>query len=428
MSRSFQVDRALRQHLLLPALVLLLSACASVPRLDAVPSSLKAAAHPLGTPGLRVYPERVNEPVVDAGSQLDRRLLSRVTDTGDALGSEAPRDLLAISAGGDGGAFAAGLLTGWSQAGTRPRFAVVTGVSVGALIAPFAFLGPRYDHVLHEVALSTGPDKLFRNRGLIVGLLGDGLSSSAPLEGLVARYVTREMLEQVAREYRSGRDLFIMTTDLDAGEPVIWNMGAIAASDAAGSLALFRQVMLASASVPAVVSPVLIDVAAGGQHFRELHVDGGVSHQVFLYDPGVRSPAFRVRQQPRRAFIIMNMRLETESFATPRRTLRIASRAIDMMIQAEAKSDIESMSDALGPLGVELRLAHIGSDFKFPHQRDFDSSYMRELFFYGVKLAASEHAWQAAPAPAQPPPPPAVPSQVVMTLDLGLQSADVVPQ
>lgn len=400
-------------RLALFALVLLLSACASLSRPDVVPASLLEEAQPLGIPGLRTYPERLSgaaQPEAQAATRdtatapvrLDETARMTVAvsagapDSGtDAhfvpVSDEGPQDLLAISAGGDGGAFAAGLLTGWSEAGTRPRFAVVTGVSAGAIIAPFAFLGPRYDPVLREVTLSLRPEKLFRRRGVIAGLLGDGFSSSAPLEQLLQRYITPEVLEDIASEYRNGRDLYIMTTDLDAATPVIWSMGAIAASHVPDSLALFRKVILASVSIPTAVSPVLIDVAAGGRHFRELHVDGGVAHQVFLPAPGSCAAGCR-------AFIIMNTHLEMQWSATPRRTLKIGSRAVEAMMQGEARNDLEHIHAALEPLGAQMRVAYMASSFNAPHPRPFDSAYMRALFAYGVQLASSGHVWHVPQA------------------------------
>lgn len=402
-------------------LVLVLSACAVMTRPDALPGGLRNAAEPLGIPGLRIYPDRVSAAGADTGLQVPwptARMLA-------AAPAGASRDLLALSSGGDGAAFAAGLLTGWSRTGTRPRFAVVTGVSAGALLAPFAFLGPRYDHVLREVTLSVGPGQLFRSRGFLAGLFGDGFSSSAPLEQLLARYVTPEVLEEIAAEYCTGRALFIMTTDLDASTSVIWNMGAIAASHAPGSLGLFRKVMLASASIPGVVSPVLIDVTAGGRHFHELHVDGGVAHQVFLY-PSPDAPAALLTLGERcRAFIVMNMELEMAWSATPRRALRIGSRAVDTMIRAEARNDVESIYTALKSAGAQFRLAYIGQDFKFPHSHDFDNAYMHELFAYGLKLVTSGHAWHLRPPQAQPPVQHSV-SPTVLTLDEPARSAAAV--
>jgi predicted acylesterase/phospholipase RssA len=392
-------------HLGALALVLLLSACVSSRRPDSLPFALRDQAQPLGIPDLRIYPERLSAASNRFGWQITWRPASiKPASFGTVNGS---RDLLAISAGGDGGAFSAGFLIGWSQTGMRPTFAVVTGVSAGALIAPFAYLGPSYDHVLREVSLATRPGKFFLKRGIVAGLLGDGLESSEPLQRLLVTYVTPELMQEIARAYHSGRDLYIMTTDLDAGTPVIWNMGAIAASGSPAALDLFRQVMLASASTPAAVSPVLIDVTAGGRHYREIHVDGAVTHQVFIAPfSSTEPPTPPMATQPShrsRAFIIMNTTMEMSWSPTPRRTLKIGSRAIDTMIQTAARSDVDGILAALQRQGIEPQLAYVDSGFHHPHPREFDPSYTRALFFYGLRLASAEYAWHSAPPEPQEP-------------------------
>jgi predicted acylesterase/phospholipase RssA len=159
----------------------------------------------------------------------------------------------------------------------------VTGVSAGALIAPFAYLGPAYDEVVRRVATSIGPGDVFQDRNRIAGLLSDGMASSAPLRRLVEKYITPELFAEIAQEYSKGRALQIATTDLDAGRQVTWNMGAIASSTALGALKLFRDIMVASTSIPGAVSPVMINVEVAGKRYQEMHVDGGVITQLFAY-------------------------------------------------------------------------------------------------------------------------------------------------
>jgi len=246
-----------------------------------------------------------------------------------------PAYFLAISGGGDNGAFGSGLLAGWSAAGTRPTFKVVTGTSAGALIAPFAFLGPDYDDVIEQVSTTLRPEHVLDARNALVALLAsDGMADSSPLARLVARYVTPELLAAIAREYSKGRFLQISTTDLDAGRGVQWNMGAIAASNAPGALELFRKIMVASTSIPGAVSPVMIDVEAEGRHYQEMHVDGGVSTQVVTYPTrmfdALGKAGVRVDREVR-IYVIRNGRPEPEWADTPRTTADIARRAISTL-------------------------------------------------------------------------------------------------
>jgi predicted acylesterase/phospholipase RssA len=318
--------------------------------------------------------------------------------------SGASCDLLAISAGGDRGAFAAGVLTGWTKAGDRPTFRVVTGVSVGALIAPFAFLGPRYDHVLREFALSVTPDRIFRRRSVIAGLFSDGLSSSEPLEAALETYVTDGLLRDIAAEYLRGRDLFIMTVDLDDGRPVVWNMGAIAASRSPGSLRLFRQVMRASTAIPVVVSPELIDLTVGAQHFQEMHVDGSVAHQLFLPPLSTAGAAMSSSRQATtcHAFAIINRQVEMERSSTPRHIVDIGERSMEAFMQVQTDDDIENIAAVLAARGIDLSLARIDDDFSTSHPLEFDSSYVRALFDYGEEKGSSGKLWRDAPSPGAP--------------------------
>ena len=185
-------------------------------------------------------------------------------------------NILAISGGGGDGAFGAGLLCGWTAAGTRPSFKLVTGVSTGALTAPFAFLGPAYDEKLKQVYTTITTKDIFRLRSLLAILLRpDAIVLNDPLAKLTAEVVDEKMLKDVATEHLKGRRLFISTTALDAQRPVVWNMGAIAASGHPNALGLFRDIMIASAAVPVAFPPIYIKVEAYGQRFDEMHVDGG---------------------------------------------------------------------------------------------------------------------------------------------------------
>jgi predicted acylesterase/phospholipase RssA len=189
--------------------------------------------------------------------------------------------ILALSGGGSDGAFGAGLLVGWSQLGTRPEFSIVSGVSAGALIAPLAFLGREYDPVLKEILTRGYEAQLSHIRAFPSILLG-GLPNARLLRRLVAQLVDDRMIERVAEEHGRGRRLIVVTTNLDAQRTVVWNLGEIAASTHTDRFSIFREVLVASASIPGVFSPVLIDVEANGRYFNEMHVDDGVTRNVFV--------------------------------------------------------------------------------------------------------------------------------------------------
>jgi hypothetical protein len=377
----------------------LLQACGSLPRLDAVPSTLTERAVIPGIPDARYWLDRDLAPFIQAVIQDDKREREDLARAGESTSDPLPpASLLAISGGSDVGAFAAGLLVGWTAYGTRPQFRVVTGISAGALIAPFAFLGSQYDA---KVFTSIRAEDVFHKRNILTGLASDGMADSEPLSRLVKEYVTPEILAAVAEEYEKGRALEIGTTDLDSGRPVTWNMGAIAASGAPGALELFRKVMIASTSIPGEVSPVMIDVDVDGKHFQEMHVDGGVITQVFLYPPRILMEMHRATGRPYRrelhAYVIRNGRLEPQWSDTERHTLSIGGRAISALIQTQGISDLQRIYQTARRDGVDFNLAYVGSDFNYPHKETFDPEYMKRLFDYAYQLGAKGYPWHKAP-------------------------------
>lgn len=399
-SRTFRA-RCESPASLAAALLVLLTSCAVLPRLDAVPASLTEQATVPGFPDSRLWLDGDLAPFVQvATSDLARERMA-LQRQGLSVEPMPPINFLAISGGGDKGAFAAGVLAGWTASGHRPTFRVVTGVSAGALIAPFAYLGPEYDDLVRQVATSIGPGDVFKPRSRLGGLLADGMSSSSPLRHLVEKYVTAELLAQIAKEYATGRALQIATTDLDAGRQVIWNMGAIASSSTPGALELFRNVMIASMSIPGAVSPVMIDVEVSGKHYQEMHVDGGVIAQLFAYPSRAVAALEKATGKPLnrsiRVFVIRNGRLDPEWSDTPRRTLAIGKRAIDSLVQAEGMEDVRRTYRIARQDHADFNLAYIAPDFPDAKHQMFETSYMNALFDYGFRLAREGTAWHKAP-------------------------------
>ena len=193
-----------------------------------------------------------------------------------------PSNVLVLSGGGANGAYTAGVLNGWTAAKNRPQFDVVTGISTGALIAPFAFLGPEYDDLLKRSYTESRDRDIFTRRWLPALVYADSLADSAPLRKRIANEITPAILKRIAEAHRAGRRLYVGTTDLDTKRLVVWDLGAIADSDDPNKLELFRDVLLASASVPGLLPPVEIDIEVNGHRHAELHVDGGVAASLFL--------------------------------------------------------------------------------------------------------------------------------------------------
>ncbi len=379
--------------------ILILSGCSLPVRQPAVPQAWSEKAEVVGLPGVR-YEVRAEMPgfIRDAMESFYRERTYLVQQ--GKTGTPSTANFLALSGGGDNGAFGAGLLSGWTAAGDRPDFKAVTGISTGALIAPFAFLGPKYDVPLKEVFTRSAPKDILEMRSFLAAVFDDALADNAPLERLLKKHVTEDMLKEIAQEDAKGRLLLIATTNLDAHQAVIWNMGKIAASGHPQSLELFRKIMLASAAIPGTFPPVMIDVEANGQRYQEMHVDGGATAQVFLYPPALKVAEISkqhgvVRQ--RRLYLIRNARLDPDWAEVERRTLNIAGRAINSLIQSQGVGDLYRIYAETQRDGIDFNLAYIPKSFNAPHKEEFDTDYMRKLYQTGYKLAVRGYQWEKIP-------------------------------
>ena len=378
----------------------LLPGCAAPGRLQAVPPAQQGAAVVEGmTTGIRYWQTEdlmlLQQDALDAYARE-----AKVAAAAGNNGSLPLANFLAISGGGEDGAFGAGLLVGWTESGTRPEFKVVTGISTGALTAPFAFLGPRYDAQLKAVYTTIGAKDVLEERGLLAALFQDALADNAPLQRLVAKFVTAEMLREIAAEHAKGRSLLIGTTNIDARRPVIWNIGKIAAGENPKALELVRKILIASAAIPGAFPPMMIDVYADGKHYQEMHVDGGASAQVFVYPPQLKLAEIAGEAgitRDRRAFIIRNSRLDPDWADTKRKTLSIAQRAVSSLIQNQGVGDLYRIYTTTQRDGVDFNLAFIPPSFNVPLPEPFDQHYMNELFKAGYDLGKAGYQWAKAP-------------------------------
>ncbi len=374
----------------------LVTGCAALPRGPAVPATDTVRAQPLGIPNARFYADGDPAPMVAEVLQAVERERASLRAAGQPTDPMPPSSFLAISGGGDNGAFGAGALKGCTTKGTRPEFRVVTGISTGALIAPFAFLGSAYDPVLQKIYTTMGRDRIFLRRRLTALLFSDALADTSPLADTISHYADQSLLDAIAVEYQKGRLLMIGTTDLDAQRPVIWNVGAIAASRHPKALDLFRKILLASASIPGAFQPAMIDVEVDGVHFQEMHVDGGAISQLFLY-PGsidVRLVPVGRRQT---AYIIRNGRLDPQHAEIERRTIAIASRAVSTMLQSSGYNDVVRAYFLTKRDGLDYNLAFMSDDFQVPRSGPFDEAYMQALFDYGYHQATGHRLWHKVP-------------------------------
>lgn len=379
--------------------------CARIER-QPVPASLVSRATVPGLAHVRFWGDEVPKDVyafVQTHMPNVTRMASRTAT------QERGRPLveyLALSGGADDGAFGAGLLVGWSKRGDRPKFEVVTGVSAGALIAPYAFLGPSYDRQLAEL-WTTFDANAVATPQVLAGLLGaEAIADSTPLRNLIARHVDRRMLSRIAHEYQNGRVLMIGTTNLDAQRQVIWNMGEIAVAATRGdreAVELFRDVLLASASLPGIFPPVHIKVRVGDRVFEEMHVDGGPTRQVFLAPAQFSLRTFdKLYPQPpiRRVYVVRNGKLAPVYEAVKPNTLAISARSLFTVTKNQSVGDINQIYAMTERDGAEFRLASIPASFTAQSTQPFDPVYMKALFEVGYRLGQQGSGWERTPPDA----------------------------
>ena len=375
--------------------VITASACGPLARVDPVPQSEQGDITVLGLKDVRYWGDEVTPQMIATGIDSFRRERAYATATGHP-GPLPPAYYLAISGGGENGAFGAGLLVGWTATGTRPTFKLVTGISTGALTAPFAFLGPAYDTQLKQIYTQIRPEDVLQKRWILAGILNDAMATNRPLLHTIQRYVTPELLQAIAQQYERGRLLLIGTTDLDAGRPVIWDIGKIAESGRPGALELVQRLLLASAAIPVAFPPMMIDVQADGKDYQEMDVDGGASAQVFVYPPGLQIARYGISRE-RKLYVIRNARLDPQWADVNRQTLSIAGRATTSLIQTQGVGDLYRIYSVCQRDGVDFNLASMPETFNVPLRYPFDPVYMNALFQVGYNLGKAGYPWAKVP-------------------------------
>ena len=385
-------------------LLLFVSACATIPLHTAVPESVSNQASVSGFPAnIRFW---ADEAPPNIGGLIKERLAAYRAANQiyfEQHHAYPPLHYLAISGGAYDGAFGAGLLSGWSQTGRRPDFELVTGVSTGALIAPFVFIGPEYDAKIKELFTTTNSDNIFMSSAwnVLDGITGGlALTDNAPLAKKIEEAITPEIVEKVAAEHRKGKRLFIGTTNIEAQRGVIWDIGAIASSGNPDALKLIHQILLASASIPGVFSPEFIDVEAGGKHFSEIHADGGVTSQVFIYPLKLQRSVideFRQYHLERHLYIIRNRKITPEYKPLEPGFFALSRRSIETLTKYQGLGDLYRLYVGTQRDGIDYNLAYIPADFSAESKEVFDPEYMSKLFDLGYATGKQPNLWMKKP-------------------------------
>ncbi len=376
------------------SLVLLgLVGCGSIPR-HPVPLNEISKAEIPGMPGVRSF-------YGDRQEGFYQDLVQSVRDEPPGLypknpDGTKPYTALILSGGGQNGAFGAGFLEGWTKAGTRPTFKIVTGVSAGALIAPYAFLGPDYDDDLK--AIFTSIDK----KDIVTTRLGrDALGNTKPLDELIAQHLNETVLKKIAAEHARGRRLYIATTQMDAQRLMVWNMGAIARSGDPKALEIFRKVMLASASIPVFMPPVMFQVEVNGKRYDEMHSDGGVIANLFFITPTIDTARAReelgIKRGGARLYIIRNGKSEPVAEDMRRSLKDIVPRTIETLTKSQTAGAIAIMYYFAQVHGTNFNYVEIPDSYEKKEKGMFNTVEMNRLYDLGLKVGASPNPWRQKP-------------------------------
>ncbi len=392
--------------LLLSLLVVVVAAvgCAGDLSRKPVPLDKMAAAEPrkhsnIRAVGLRLSPD------------LQADLVQSLRDESEAIycknvKGEPSYCTLALSGGGGYGAFGAGFLNGWTDSGTRPTFKIVTGISTGAIIAPFAFIGPKYDQALKTGFTTITDDDIYTPKGLLAVLGDESFMDSAPLAATIAKWVDDAVIEEVAKAHAEGRRLFIGTTNMDRQEFVVWNMGAIASSSDPDAPDLFRKIILASASMPGIFPTTLIDVTVDGFRYDEMHGDGGVFTPVFFHASVINpkkakntAAAEDGRKRPERGqlFVIRHDKATPEPQQVERSLKPVVGRAISTMVKSMSLTSLYFMYIEAQASDIDFNYVSIPEDFVWGSDQEFDMAEMNRLYKIGYDMAKAGHPWQKLP-------------------------------
>ena len=379
--------------------VLLLSTSCSTLLRNPVPENLTEDANLITLGDVRFFgdgqPDNARKVV---RQKVDQSIAGRPDEW--SRGRVIDANFLIITGGGSNGAYGAGLLNGMTDSGNRPKFEVITGVSTGALLAPFAFLGSDYDSVIKELYTQSSTKDILRLRNALIGIFSSSLGNSEPLQQLIARYITMDFMEKVADEYQIGRRLFVGTTNIDAQRPVIWDMGKIATYGTDEALGLFRKVLLASASIPAAFPAVTFQVEADGRMYEELHVDGGVTNNAFFLPLNVGLASYLKElglQIKPTMYVIRNSRSAPAWESVKNKALSIARRSIDTLGKNSTTGDLHKLYTFTQINGAGYRITSVPSSFNEPEKELFDPVYQRKLYQVGYDIGLNGIEWETTP-------------------------------
>lgn len=345
-----------------------------------------------GQYGLRFFPDRNPD-------------LQSALGWSDAQGGKPPNpgkgrfDILALSSGGPDGAYGAGIMKGLTSSGNRPNYEIVTGVSTGALIAPFAFIGSQGDAKLEEIYTNGEIGKVIGRPNVFAAVSGPALYPASGIDRLIAKYMDEQLLAKIATEHDRGRRLLVATANIDANQLTVWNMGAIAKIGGGRGLDMFREILRGAIAIPGALAPVEINTSIGDRNITELHGDAGVLSYYYA-EPGLVPSGFVKPGKNRarsRIDIILHNQIEAPPANVEARSLKLAARSVSALTRSSMRLLLDSTVFETKAAGVEIRYTAIPFDWETVSSLGFDAAYMRKTFDLGYRRAQGEALWQTGP-------------------------------
>lgn len=386
-------------------LVVSVNACTTVIARSPIPEDQIAGAAPYGIRSelgpIREWGDALDIEERDSLIRSRADLLRKVYAENIRTGAPIVQTALALSGGGPDGAFGAGLLNGWTERGDRPEFTMVTGISTGAIIAVFAFLGPDYDDELREVYTTYKTDQLMTTTIFAALTGGSAITDTRGYRRMIEQYIDDTVVDGIAKNYRRGRTLLIGTTNLDASRPVVWNIGAIAASGHPDARTLIHDIVQASSAIPAVFPPVLIPVeTTDGRRYDEMHVDGGATQQVMLFTPDF--PILALDRAvgatfDRTLYVVINNKLKKPYSPVRPRVIAIAGHAASSLLGGSGTGDIYKIFAVAQRDDIDLNVLSIPKDFDQEASEPFDPVYMKALYDLGYEIGVAGGRWSPNP-------------------------------
>jgi predicted patatin/cPLA2 family phospholipase len=308
------------------------------------------------------------------------------------------KNILCLSGGGSFGAFSAGVLYGWSAKGTRPTFDVVTGISTGALIAPFAFLGPAYDEQMKKFYTTLESKDLYKTK-FVRGLFGEAFADNSKLADQVDQVLTPQLMQELAEAHQAGRRLYIGTTAAESKRFVIWDIGAIACKGRPQDKNLIKQVLLGSSGIPGFFPPQHINVDLDGMCLTERHIDGGVSQALFMQPPYVR-PEHRSKNPNHdlagaNVYVIVAGKLYADPQKIKPLALALAGQEVSAMIYAQTRGDLQRLFTSCLLTGMNFHMTAIPTEYPAPTSSTaFEIPAMVGMFNEGYRMVCEDRVWR----------------------------------